>query len=73
MNRPYGPLKIDPMIQEVDPVRYTKLRAKHEELVKKRKRAEKRAMKVQKLERIKEMERQELLNWYLPFGDPRFR
>ena len=61
------------MIQEVDPIRYAKLRAKHEELVKKRKRAEKRAMKMQKMERIKEMERQELLNWYLPFGDPRFR
>lgn len=73
LDRPYGPLKINPLVQEVDPVRYAKLRAKHEELVKKRKRAEKRAMKMQKLERVKEMERQELLNWYLPFGDPRFR
>eukprot|EP00210_Caulerpa_lentillifera_P000979 g943.t1 len=73
LDRPYGPLKINPYIQEVDPVRYAKMRAKHEELVKKRKRAEKRALKEQKLQRVKEMERQELLNWYLPFGDPRFR
>lgn len=73
MDRPYGPLKINPMIQETDPVRYSKLRAKHEEMLRKRKRAEKRATKQRKLDRIKEMERQELLNWYLPFGDPRFR
>lgn len=73
LDRPYGPLQINPMIQEVDPIRYKKLREKHEELLRRRKKVEKRAAKKRKEDKIKEMERQELLNWYLPFGDPRFR
>lgn len=73
LNKPYGPLGIDPMIQEKDPVMYKKLREKHEEMLRKRRKVEKRAVKRRKLENAKEMERKELLNWYLPFGDPRFR
>lgn len=73
LDKPYGPLKINPMIQEADPIRYKKLREKHEELLRKRKKLEKRQAKQRKEDKIKEMERQELLNWYLPFGDPRFR
>jgi len=73
LDKPYGPLKINPMIQEVDPIAYKKLREKHEEMLRKRKKVEKRAAKKRKEDKIKEMERQELLNWYLPFGDPRFR
>lgn len=73
LDKPYGPLGINPMIQESDPVMYKKLREKHEEMLRKRRKVEKRAAKRRKLEKAKEMERKELLNWYLPFGDPRFR